>query len=173
MTQLTATIEQKEKSAQLMWFGLMLMFFLIQAVIWTVAISATATDPSHAVVAGYDEKALKWDEEKARRQASAQLGWRAEIVVNPQSDIQGFRNVTIKLHDANQTPIENATVELTAFHRARAAQRQIVVISELSNGIYSGTVRVLKSGQWQFDGSATTDKDTFLINVRQTIKAGN
>lgn len=173
MTQISPNIEQQEKSAQLMWLGFILMFFLIQAVIWTVAISATANDRSHVVVAGYDEKALKWDEEKALRAASARLGWQSEIVVGLDSDIYGFRNVTIKLLDANQTPLENAIVELTAFHRARAAEPQTVKMSELSNGIYSGMVQVRKSGLWQFDGSATKGDDTLLINERLSIKAGN
>ncbi len=173
MTQLAATIEQKEKTAQLMWLGFILMFFLIQAVIWTVAISATANDPSLAVVADYDEKALKWDEEKARRTASAQLGWHSEIVVDSESDIYGFRNVRIKLQDANLVPIENATVELTAFHRARAAEPQRIKISGQGNGIYSGFVQVRKNGMWQFDGCAKRRDDTFLINERQSIMADN
>jgi nitrogen fixation protein FixH len=101
------------------------------------------------------------------------LGWRAEISVSSDSDIYGFRNVTISLQDANQAPIEKATIELTAFHRARAAEPQAVNVSELSNGIYSAMVRVQKSGLWQFDGSATKGDDTLLINERQSIKAGN
>jgi len=173
MTQLSPTMKQQEKSAQLMWLGFILMFFLIQAVIWTVAISATANDRSHVVVAGYDEKALNWDEEKALRAASARLGWQSEIVVGSDSDIYGFRNVTIKLLDAHQAPMENAIVQLTAFHCARAAEPQIVNVSELSNGIYSGMVRIRKSGRWQFDGSVTKGHDTLLINERLSIKAGN
>ena len=173
MYQSTPTIEQREKSAQLMWTGFILMFFLIQAVIWTVAISATANDRSHVVVAGYDEKALMWDEEKALRAASVRLGWRAEISVSSGGDIYGIRNVTIKLQDANQTPIEKATLELTAFHRARAADRQQIEVSELSHGVYSGMIRIQKSGPWQFDGIAKKGDDTLLISERQSIKAGN
>ena len=64
------SIENKEKTAQLMWTGFILGFFVIQAIIWIIAISITARDASHAVVAGYDEKALKWDDQKALSAAS-------------------------------------------------------------------------------------------------------
>ena len=173
MSQLTATFERKEKTAQLMWLAFILSFFLIQAVIWTVAISVTATDQSHAVVAGYDEKALLWDEEKARIVASEKLGWTSEIVVDPASDIRGFRTVTIKLNDANESPVTGATVSLTAFHRARAAQPQQVTLSEFEPGKYAGQVQVRKTGLWQFSGTASAGDDTFLIDERQQIKAGN
>ena len=173
MLKLSNPSEDKEKTAQLVWTGFILSFFLIQAVIWTIAISVTANDQSHAVVAGYDEKALLWDEEKARRAASANLGWQSELVVDPDSDIRGFREVTIKLQDANDRPIENATVDLTAFHRGHAAQQQLVTFSEHNDGVYWGQVQVRHSGQWQFDGVARQGDDAFIFNERQSIKAGN
>ena len=87
----TIAVEQKEKTAQFVWTGFILLFFVIQAIVWTVAISITTRDPSHAVVAGYDEKALNWDDEKALRLASANLGWQAEIVID-----DGFRRCASK-----------------------------------------------------------------------------
>ena len=173
MTQQYTFSERKEKTAQLIWTGFILSFFLIQAVIWTVAISVTANDQSHAVVADYDEKALMWDEEKARRTASAQLGWQSELVVDRASDILGFREVEFQIHDANNRPVKNANVELTAFHRARVAQRQRIVLSELNNGVYAGRVQIRKTGLWQFDGVARKGDDVFMFNERQSIKAGN
>ncbi len=52
-----ATIEERERSAQFLWMGFIISFFAIQAVIWTFALIMTSNDKSHAVVAGYDEKA--------------------------------------------------------------------------------------------------------------------
>ena len=156
-----------------MWVGFILSFFLIQAVIWTIAIWVTATDQSHAVVAGYDEKALLWDEEKARRAASARLGWQSNLDIDSDSDIRGFRQVTFEIRDANEMPVKQATIEMTAFHRARVAQRQLITVSEAGDGIYTGQVQVRKSGLWQFDGWARKGDDTFLINERQTLKAEN
>ncbi len=71
MNNLTTTIQQKEKTAQFLWTGFILMFFVLQAILWTVAITLTTGDKSHAVIASYDARALNWDEEVAQRNASA------------------------------------------------------------------------------------------------------
>lgn len=173
MTQLTVTQEHKEKTAQLMWVGFILMFFLIQAVIWTIAISVTATDPSHAVVSGYDEKALLWDDEKARRVASDQLGWQAEIGVASAGDLQGFRELTVTLTDADGQPISGASLEMTSFHVARAGEPQRVGLTEDQSGVYRGHMRIRKPGWWQFSGTAVKGDDTLLVDERQSIMAAN
>ena len=73
MTEIQATLQQKEKTAQFLWTGFILMFFVIQAIVWIVAITLTANDKSHAVLPNYDERALKWNEEVALRAASEKL----------------------------------------------------------------------------------------------------
>lgn len=178
MNQTSNSIAQKERTAQLIWTAVILSFFLIQAVIWIFAISVTANDQSHAVVAGYDEKALLWDDEKARRLASAELGWQAELVVDSTSDIRGYRTLTVnlidaKISDATKSPVEKAKVELTAFHRGRAAVKQQISLTETEDGVYVGRIQIHKGGQWQFEGTATRGEHTFMINDRQSIKAGS
>lgn len=162
----TITIENKEKSAQLIWTGFILGFFIIQAIIWTVAISITSRDRSHAVVAGYDEKALKWDDQKALASASASLGWKAEIVVDAKADIRGNHVLTIKLKDKTDSPIAGAAMELQAFHRAVASERQPIELRESESGIYTGQIQIQKSGLWQFEGFARRGDETFLVDQR-------
>lgn len=160
------TIEHKEKTAQLLWTGFILLFFIIQAIIWIVAISITSRDPSHAVVAGYDEKALHWDDEKALRAASANLGWQAEILVDSTSDIRDNHAMTIRLQDRSKSPIEGASVVLRAFHRALAGQPQSIPLSEINAGIYAGQIQISKGGQWQFEGTVQLGEDTYVIDQR-------
>jgi hypothetical protein len=155
--------KKRELKAQLLWTALILMFFLIQGVIWTVAIGMTAQDKSHAVVAHYDEQALNWDEVKQQRQASEALGWQANIQVGETSDVQGNRVITLSLKDENQVPLENAAIELVAFHRARAAEPQNVLLNSVAPGVYSGNILVQKSGRWQFSGSAKSEEHQLLI----------
>jgi hypothetical protein len=169
MTNMNIAMERREKTAQLKWGVFLLMFFLIQAVIWTVAISVTATDQSHAVVAGYDERALLWDEEKARMVASELLGWKAGITVAESADLRQFRELQLKLVDREGVPIENAIVKLTVFHKAWAAQPQDLVLSEVAGGIYQGNLQVRKSGKWQFNGTITQLESLFLVEQTQTI----
>ncbi len=171
MTELTTTFEHREKMAQLAWTGIILGFFLIQAIIWTIAISITANDQSHAVVAGYDEKALKWDDEKAQQQSSNHLGWATELLVDPAGDIRGIHGVTIQLKDAKQIPLSGATIEVEAFHCAKASQPQKIKFDEINDGTYAGFFQLQKAGKWQFTGTAKTAEGTYLINERHELKA--
>ena len=145
------------------------MFFLIQAVIWTVAISITSRDSSHAVVAGYDEQALNWDEVKRQRSASDALGWSANIQVDPTGDIRGNRTIKLNLKNSEQAPIENAVVLLEAFHRGRAAEVQLLVLKSIEPGVFSGTMQIRNSGQWRFSGTATVGKEQFLVEQQLKI----
>ena len=160
----TPTMEQREKLAQLRWTGVILFFFLVQAILWTGAFMVTHNDPSHAIVAHYHEQALHWDEAQAARQASSALGWKAEIKVDPTGDTWHNRAIRLKLLDRNQHPIAKADVVLQAFHRSRAAEVQTIPLTETEPGIYSGTIRVRHAGRWQFDGTATQGKQQFLID---------
>ena len=168
----TISVQNKEKTAQLMWTGFILAFFVVQAIIWIVAISITSGDPSHAVVAGYDEKALKWDEEKALRMASSALGWQAEVVIDSTADIRGNHALTFKLVDREQLPVKTAEIELKAFHRAFAGEPQRVALSEISDGVYAGQIQIRKSGLWQFEGLARKGDDTYLIDQVLSLNVG-
>ena len=140
-----------------------LMFFVIQATIWTVAISITSQDMSHAVVAGYDEHALSWDEIKETRQQSAALGWTSEIGVANDSDIRGFREMTIQVTDKDGHKVENAELLVRAFHRGAAAETQDLRFVETVPGTYTTQLRVTRFGTWCFSGTAIQGKHQFLI----------
>lgn len=161
-------LQSKEKTAQLLWTVFILMFFVIQAIIWTFAISITSRDSSHAVVAGYDEQALSWDEVKQERAASKALGWTTEIKVDPTGDIRGNRVITIVVTDRKNRPVENATVQLDAYHRGRAAEVQCVEFNEVGQGVYSSEIQIRQSGAWVFDGTVSVENRRLLI--QQTIQ---
>lgn len=167
MTQ--TTIHPRERTAQLAWTGFILIFFVIQAIIWTVAITITSRDSSHAVIEGYDEQALKWDDVQSRRRASEALGWSCEIVVGDVVDVFENRAITISLADKNQQPVEQASVNLQAFHRGRAAEKQRLQFQNVGGGIYASTLQVRHPGIWQFSGSAVCGDQIFLIEQRQAM----
>lgn len=171
-----APIEKtRELTAQLLWTAFVLLFFVVQGILWTVAISVTAGDSSHAVVAGYDEQALQWDEVKKLQQASDRLGWKAEIMVDATGDVRGDHKVSVTLSkESNETggkDIEGVEVELTAFHRARAADPQTLTLEEITPGTYQGVLKVQHSGIWQFSGTASTANDKFLFEQKMNLKS--
>ncbi|MEL7498971.1 MAG: FixH family protein [Planctomycetota bacterium] len=166
----TTTQQRQEKFAQLIWTGGILGFFMIQAIIWTVAITLTANDKSHAVVADYDSRALNWDEEIARRDASARLGWVAQIHIDSTGNLRGERNLTVELVNREGHAIENAKLEVNTFHKAMAAVPQTMTFKEINPGVYATTIVVRKPGNWQFAGTASNDESTFLIEETRWLE---
>ena len=160
----TTTVPPNERTYQLIWTGIILSFFLIQAVIWTVAFSVTANDRSHAVLADYDQKSLHWDQEQAVRRASVALGWQSVLTVDATGDIRGNRVLTMTLHDSAGKPVDVPAIELSAFHRGQAADVQLLRLKKIDSGEYATTVHVHKSGQWQFTGSVRSEDDEFLVD---------
>lgn len=171
MSEISSTLQQKEKTAQFLWTGFILVFFLIQAIIWIVAITLTAGDKSHAVLPDYDQRAMHWNEEVALRDASQQLGWESQLKVLETSDIRGNRDFRISLTDDVHQPVTSAKIQVRAFHLARAGDPQIIHFKEIEPGLYSGTIQIRKTGNWQFEGLATTGPDVYLINERQFLTA--
>ena len=163
-------LQQREKVAQLIWTGIILTFFVIQAIIWIVAISITANDSSHVVVVGYDEQALNWDAVKQLRQASVRLGWQAEIHVDQTADIRHNRVISIELSDRSNLPLQNARFALIAFHRGHAANVQELEFKEIEQGIYTGRITVQRFGTWCFSGRVQVGDDVYLI--QETLRIG-
>ncbi len=163
-----SNLHQIEKRAQLGWTAFILMFFLMQAIIWTFAISITSQDGSHAVVAGYDQQALHWDEVKKMRRESDELGWQTEFILDPSAEIGGNRKLTLQISDRDGVPVSNLTVSIDAFHRGRASDVQHITLKGISPGVYAGEVLIFKLGKWQFTGIATNADQKYLLENQVT-----
>jgi nitrogen fixation protein FixH len=181
-------IHQKEQLARFLWTGFILMFFAVQAVIWTIAILMTSNDSSHAVVRDFEAKKALPPSRAARAEANRVLGWTASLKVRSDSNkqmgsnrtnngyvennrarTQGQAEVELTLTDQNGSPIEVPYIELTAFHCARAAEVLLLKLSPQQPGIYRGTMQLNRSGQWQFDGNIQRDKKTFFFSERLSL----
>jgi nitrogen fixation protein FixH len=170
MNELSPSLQHKEQTARLLWTGFILMFFVIQAIVWIVALSLTAGDKSHAVLPDYDRRALNWNEERERRTNSVKLGWQARLLVDDAADIRRNRVVTITLTDRQGQPVRNASLQLRAFHRARAGDPRQLRFREVGPGVYSTVLQVDKPGLWQFEGQAAQGERVFLINRQQSLQ---
>lgn len=167
-----ASLVQREAAARLLWTTGIIGFFLIQAVLWVVAITLTHRDPSHAVLAGYDARALSWDEHRARLRASEALGWQPQLSTWASDDPLGRQVLQVELKDRDQQPISGAEIEVAAFHRARAAERQVLTLEELQPGVYESRFAPRQSGGWQFDLTAARDSEHFAVSLRQFVNVG-
>ncbi len=163
------SLAQREATARLLWTGGIIGFFAIQAILWTVAITLTHQDPSHAVLEGYDQRALNWDAWQKTLQASVALGWRAELEVGPASGVEQRRELVIRLTDRERQPVTEAKVELRLFHRARAGEAKIISLQEILPGEYVTTFRPQQPGIWKFELTATNGESQFLDFLESKI----
>ena len=165
-----AQIVQQEGLSSLKWTVLIFGFFVIQAILWTAAIGFTMTDHSHAVVAGYDEKAIGWEQQRALDRSSVALGWSAQLSVEPGGDIRSFRTIQLRLVDASSQAIEDAEIELSLFHCGRVGDVQAIDCRPVGPGLYEGQVKIDKDGLWQMSGRAVRQDKVFLIDDRQFLR---
>lgn len=164
-TQINVQLKQKEKSAQRLWIGFILIFFILQAILWTSAIRLTANDRSHAVHPDYGQKALHWDQQVAQQQASDRLHWAATITVQNSPQANMPPTITLSIQDDQAQPIAGATVQLSAFDRARASQRFSIQLKPSPAGVYTALMPTTdRLGCWQFEGTATQGDSVFIIH---------
>lgn len=172
MTEPNATKESKasqEAFAQMMWGSIIVGFFVVQFIMWGIALFITHNDPSHKVIADYEQRAVNWDAHRQELLDSEQLGWTAKIEVAEEATLEGFRKVTVVITDRDQQPVAVDHLALTFFHRARAAEQQDLVLESLAPTVWQGTAKMKRSGVWQFSGTADKDDQHFIIDQRQEL----
>ena len=161
-------MENREKIAQLGWTTFILFFFFLQAILWTTAITLTASDRSHAVVTDYEQQAHRWDELQRQRAASRRLGWTADV--EWEQTLPGEpAPFVLQLKDRAGQPVNGATIQLELFHLAEASQRSSVRLTELGDGRYRGTLESARPGRWQLEGIAKHPEGDFLIHQRTQL----
>jgi nitrogen fixation protein FixH len=163
------TIEQKEQLAQFLWTGFIILFFAIQALIWTVAILLTSNDASHAVVPGFDPRVQGRVSKSEQHAANRMLGWDVKLVCTPlanQSSTKPQQEVVIEIRDRSGNPLEASSIELSAFHCGQAAKSYQIEVTRRKAGAFHGKLAVSKPGYWQFEGFIHWADETYYLSER-------
>ncbi|HEX6986448.1 MAG TPA: FixH family protein, partial [Planctomycetaceae bacterium] len=150
-----------ERTAKLVWVGVVAGFLTLELVMCLVAATLAAGDPSFAVVPGYHEQALHWDETVAARRASDALGWTADVTAT-EADALGRRSLTVTLRDRRGQAVSGAAVEAELFHHARAGEVRTVPFAEAAAGTYETTTEMRRDGLWELRLSARRGDDRFV-----------
>jgi FixH len=149
-----------------------------------VIIRIAVNDPSFAVEPEYYQHALKWDEERARQEQSARLGWTVVWdFAGPASGSAGpsltpsqssVRPLKLQLRDALGQPITGARIDVSAFHKARAANVQRIALREGDAGVYAAELRLDRSGIWRvrMDVAARNEHFALSQDLELTLQAG-
>ncbi len=167
----TQEIQNRETVARFLWTGFIILFFVIQAIMWTFAITMTYNDPSQAMVADFDAK-ISAEEQLQKERISKQLGWQAILTIEKPiaaNDVFGNADVTLNLADRTGHPVSVPSVEMKTFHCGRAALVQAVNLEPTAAGVYVGKMRIDRSGNWQFNSEIRSGDDVFLFEDRQYL----
>jgi nitrogen fixation protein FixH len=157
---------QNEDLARWIWTLVIVGFFALQAVLWFVAITLTARDPSFAVAPRYEQESESWDAIAARRQASQALGWTLEFELGAARP-DGTAELQIVLLDRAGQGIDDAQFELAMFHCARAAERQQPIVRALGAGRYGAELQMARDGVWKLNGVARRGAEEYHFDVKQ------
>lgn len=123
-------------SARTRWVAIIVGLLLGNAVAVGVLIGLSTGQTSHRVLPDYYQRAATWDSTMAEAQASADLGWRADLAVEG-------RELTLTVVDRGGAPVADAAVELVAVPRGRID----ATVSAAAVAIAPGVYRVALTGE--------------------------
>lgn len=145
------------------WFPWMLVAILLVSVGANIYLVVRATnDPSFAIEPDYYAKAVEWDRIQDEKAASEALGWKMVVDARPDE-------LRVRLTDRLGRPIDDAVVEVEAFHNARASQRIVGALAPLGQGVYRLEYPFERSGLWEYRLSARRDELEFAHVARKEL----
>ncbi|MDF1808132.1 MAG: FixH family protein [Phycisphaerales bacterium] len=102
----------------------------------------------------YYAKSIKWDEQKAKLETPARLGWNINLEAdqsNAQNDGEdsALPTMRVTLKDQNGDSIDRALVEVVSFHPAHANNRIESVLIDNDNGVYEKQLAMIQPGFWK------------------------
>jgi len=139
----------------------------LNASIVAVTVYLAHSDPSFAVVPDYYSKALAWDDTAAQLRHNAQLGWTAGLEVGGVG-VAG-RTVSVRVSDRSLAPIAGATVDVVAFHNARAGTQYTATLSQAAPGLYQASLPLDRPGQWEFRIRVRQGAETFTASTQTAV----
>ncbi|QQE10059.1 FixH family protein [Planctomycetota bacterium] len=162
-------LQKKESRAKWLWAGIIVALLGGHMTIMIFAAYLALSDRSHAVMPNYYEKAVKWDQTKAERKASKELGWKVTYnFTDP--DITGQRNMTVSVIDKDSNPIDNIIGDVQFFSHKQAG-RQFAAAFQSNQPV---SVQLRESGLWTFNlrSSATigNQNQTFVDEQQLHVK---
>ncbi len=128
-------------TARTRWVGIIVGLLVGNALAVAVLLAMSSGQTGRQVLPDYYERAASWDSAMTEAQASADLGWRAEVVVEG-------RALTITVVDRAGVPVAGAAVELTVVPRGRvdATVTSTAVASAREAGVYRVTLAGARRG---------------------------
>lgn len=161
---------QKKKSYK--WPLIIVGLLVTHVAAMMTAVVIATSDKSFAVLPNYYQEAVKWDQTKARHEASVELGWKAQISVAPEMSATGERLVNVTIVDAAgaQVPVEK--VELKFYHFSHASNPHRVTLTA-REGKIEGWMPLRYEGFHEFNLTANAGEKLFVEKITQYVNAAS
>lgn len=146
---------------------LLVVLLLVGGVTSTVGmVFATRSDGGVEPIADYYAESLRWNEYAAERDASARLGYRAALRVEP-TDVDGLARVVLLVTDSLGLPVEGlqGTVRARRPHLS-APVAEVPFGTTPAPGRYEQMLPVTATGLWDFDVRARQGETPVLFTLR-------
>lgn len=155
------------------WVGLVVVLLSAQALLMLVTVYLTVTDGSFAVEPDYYQQSMDWDATMAQRRRNEQLGWQLQLSLADQASVFGERKLLCRLNDRQGVPIDGAVIDLVAFSHARGNDRSSATMTPVGEGRYETTLRLSRSGKWEFRLAVQQGDETFThTELRDVVPPG-
>lgn len=106
-------------------------------------------DPHFALEPEYYEQALRWDSSRAQLATNERLAWQVDLQIERVPAQPGAVALRTRLKAGQGEPLEDATVNVVAFHNAFAADRRSAQLVEQADGAYTATLEDVRPGLWE------------------------
>ncbi|MDP2359574.1 MAG: FixH family protein [bacterium] len=160
------------------WPWAVVALLVLMGTMMAVLIKVAVDDPTHVVEPDYYQKAMRWDDTAALRDASARLGWQVRLDFRevPGELLAGAGHpppntlVVAILTDSTGAALAGLNVHLRAFFSARADRVYEADLPEVAGG-YGAAFRLGPPGIWDFELSARRDSTTFVWSGTRELGA--
>ena len=144
-----AASKRREKRARRVWTSVIVGFLLLEVGLCAAGVTA-ALHGKPVVEHDYYNKALHWDDQEALVQASAALGWKADLSVGADATSNGERALMLRLTNRDSTAIQDAKVSIAFFHHAHPLELTQTELGAVGGGVYAASVPLNRAGVWEF-----------------------
>ncbi len=139
------------------WIAMVVVVFLANL---TMVVIARVTSPG-LVVRDYYEKGKNYNKTLKARAAEDALGWNATITSPDGLLVDRPSRITFSVVDSKGRPVDADYVELHSFRPSDAGADFSVPLTEISPGVYEGSVVYPLPGIWDIIVSVKRGDDTF------------
>ncbi len=154
--------------ASILWPGIIVGILGANVGIVGLTVAVSRAGGGYVVEKGYDQKALKWDEHKARLEKQVQLGWSVSCDVTHATSGDGLLQVRVK--DRDGKPVTDARVRVSAFQGGwpKEAKATAVVLTD-GDGVAMCAFEPLREGTWVMDVSVSRGGDAHEARVERDV----